>query len=110
MECGGLEAGELRLKYCPGDLPLTACFSPITLLTVVINPVHLSLGPPASRHQGIHAGPGSGHSQPWLLIGHSGPFPHFAIPSVPFFFFLKFKKIFIIFDGWPGLSCGTREL
>ena len=89
MECGGTWAGEWWVKYCPGDLPLTACFSPITLVTVVINLVHLSVGAQQAEHQDIHDGPSSGHSQSWPLHGHSGPFLHFAIPSVPLFFYLK---------------------
>ena len=94
--CGAITHGvwrdlgrESRLKYCPRDLSLTACFSPITLVTVVINLVHLSLSAWQAEYQGIHVGPGSGHSQPWPLCGLSGPFPHFEIPSVPLFFILK---------------------
>lgn len=66
---GGLVQGESLLKYHPWVLPLTACFSPITVVTAVINSGHQSLGAwQAGRIQGGHTGPCFSPCQPSLPL------------------------------------------
>lgn len=82
MEYGGAWARESWLKYCPRDLPLTASFSLITLVTVVINPIHLGAWQAEHRMQPCRTllWPLAALPAEWTLWA----FPLLCNPSRPF--------------------------